>query len=311
VLAIIADTGFGRLSVFRLPLAFGILPDRQDQTPDGCEAAKNFPIGKTKTTLVGQRMLTGQPRRRRTGEAQAGSKQDKRTGSWDSRRILFGRHEAEFEERPLLRIFFAFAPATVLRAPSHGRGTSVHTQETHADQQLSGARRQRGACLAVTLAGAALGVMSLCPTDPALVWTHSRSVPIGLYSIARAPALRGDIVVISPDASLRDVLDAHDVLPAGKLLLKRLAAASGDLVCREGPSITINGHLTAIARDRTSSGHPLPVWAGCRVLRAHEIFALAPHPASFDSRYFGTIDASQIVGVAHPLFVLPSSLEAT
>ena len=182
---------------------------------------------------------------------------------------------------------------------------SAGTPETVGQQQ----RRPRIRICLATGGGAALGLLSLLPQSPVLVWNFTESVPVGLYHIEQAAAQRGDVVALAPSGRVRSPLDAYGVLPAGRLLLKQIAAMPGDTVCRNSVSITVNGVSAATALLQTRAGKALPVWSGCRGLLPGEVFLLAPHPASFDSRYFGTIDDSQIVGVAHPIFTLPSSQE--
>lgn len=177
-----------------------------------------------------------------------------------------------------------------------------------ANPRAEAARRRRtGACLALTLAGAAFGLLSLQPLPPALVWNHTESVPVGLYSIERTTPVRGDVVVIAPTGALQATLADYGVLPADRLLLKKLAAASGDSVCRRGLSITINDVAVATAKTRTAGGRALPQWTGCRTLGADDVVVLTSHGGSFDSRYLGPVGADQIVGVAHPLVTLPPS----
>lgn len=169
--------------------------------------------------------------------------------------------------------------------------------------------RRRGAVLLLTAVGACLGALSLLPHHPRLVWNFTESVPVGLYSVAQRTPSKGDVVVIAPEGRAGDVLRTFGALPQGHLLLKQLAAAPGDTVCRNNMMISINGAVAAIARPRARDGRVLPAWSGCRGLLPGEVFLLAPHPASFDSRYFGPVEDSQIVGVAHPVFTLPSSQE--
>jgi type IV secretory pathway protease TraF len=93
----------------------------------------------------------------------------------------------------------------------------------------------------------------------------------------------------------------YRALPAGKVLLKQLKAVRGDIVCRDGASVKINGVEAVTARLKSHDGQALPVWSGCRALGVGEILVLAPHKLSFDSRYFGPINTNQIVGVATPI----------
>ncbi|MCB1996530.1 MAG: S26 family signal peptidase, partial [Rhodoferax sp.] len=51
-------------------------------------------------------------------------------------------------------------------------------------------------------------------------------------------------------------------------------------------------------------GRPLPSWAQCRQLSPGELFLFSvTTPASFDSRYFGPVSASAVIGVAHPVWL--------
>ncbi len=187
---------------------------------------------------------------------------------------------------------------------------AIHFKERPVAARLrAGAARRRrtGVCLALTLAGVSFGLLSLQPLQPALVWNHTGSVPVGLYTIESKTPVRGDLVVIAPTGDLQATLDDYGVLPAGRLLLKLLAAASGDSVCRRGLSVTINGAAAATAKTRTAGGRALPVWSGCRTLGAGDVVVLTRHGGSFDSRYLGPIGADQIIGVAHPIATLPAS----
>lgn len=166
-------------------------------------------------------------------------------------------------------------------------------------------RRRAGACILLTIIGAALGLLSLRTQTPALVWNFTESVPVGLYGVSHTEPEKGDLLALAPAGATRKTLDAYGVLPAGKVLLKQLRAVRGDVVCRIGASITINGAEAATARLRSHNGHALPAWSGCRALGAGEILVLAPHALSFDGRYFGPIDDAQTIGVARPLFTFP------
>ncbi|MDP3737539.1 MAG: S26 family signal peptidase [Hyphomonadaceae bacterium] len=188
------------------------------------------------------------------------------------------------------------------------------TEASHLEQKPSAVRplqrahrRQlhAGAWLLATITGVSLGLLSLQPQTPALIWNFTTSVPVGLYGVSRTEPARGDLVAIAPTGATRETLNAYGALPAGKVLLKQLKASRGDVVCRVGTSITVNGAAAATARLRSSEGHALPVWSGCRALSAGEILVLAPHALSFDGRYFGPIDDAQIIGVARPLLTFP------
>ncbi|MEL8000925.1 S26 family signal peptidase, partial [Pseudomonas aeruginosa] len=59
---------------------------------------------------------------------------------------------------------------------------------------------------------------------------------------------------------------------------------------------------TVLPADRM--GRVLPSLQLCRRLEPGELFLLSvTNPASFDSRYFGPVSASAVIGVAHPVWL--------
>lgn len=160
--------------------------------------------------------------------------------------------------------------------------------------------------LAATLGSATLfaclfAAVAWQPPRPQLVWNASASTPIGLYRIDdHAPAI-GDLVAVAPPPALAAWLARRDYLPAGTPLLKQVAALPGALVCRSGAEIFVGGRRAAVARMADRKGRELPRWTGCRTLRGGEIFLLNPAPDSLDSRYFGPLPASRLIGRARPI----------
>ena len=159
----------------------------------------------------------------------------------------------------------------------------------------------------LTASGAALCVLLLPVVHPPslrLVWNVSASVPVGLYRILPGGVpRRGEMVAVRPSPPLARFMATRRYVEAGALLVKPVAAAAGQQVCRAGAIVTIDGVLVATARAADRARRPLPVWTGCYRLRADMIFLLAPLvPASFDGRYFGPIATSRIVGRAMPLW---------
>lgn len=148
----------------------------------------------------------------------------------------------------------------------------------------------------------------LLPTvhSPALrlVWNVSASVPVGLYHIAPNAALhRGGLVALRPPPALARYMAMRRYVETGALLVKPIAAVSGQQVCRKSLTVTIDGATVATALVTDSNLRPLPTWTGCRHLRPGTVFLLALDvPTSFDGRYFGPVATSSIVGRAVPLW---------
>ena len=145
-------------------------------------------------------------------------------------------------------------------------------------------------------------VVALLAPHPRLIWNASASEPIGFYRVTpgEQPG-RGDLVVIEPPARLAHFLAERRYLPVGVPLLKHVAAAPGARVCRHGDVVTIDGARKAVARPRDRLGRVLPTWQGCRIVGRSELFLLAGAPDSMDSRYFGPIPASGLLGRASPI----------
>jgi conjugative transfer signal peptidase TraF len=139
---------------------------------------------------------------------------------------------------------------------------------------------------------------------PKVIWNASASVPIGLYAVHTAGALQiGELLVVTPPEPLATFLDERHYLPKGVPLLKHVAALPGQIVCRTGGAITVDGTAVGVALGRDHLGRPLPTWQGCRVIAVGEVFLMNRRsPASLDGRYFGPLPTKTIVGRADPIW---------
>lgn len=157
----------------------------------------------------------------------------------------------------------------------------------------------RVATLLVMVGVAAIAATGVVGSQPTLVWNASESVPVGLYRLrsARPIAIR-DLVAVRPPERLALLLSEGGYLPLGAPMLKRVAALGGQIVCREGALVMIDGDVVGVSHERDSAGRPLPVWQGCHVLSEDEFFPMNAAPDSLDGRYFGPLPRSAIVGHA-------------
>jgi conjugative transfer signal peptidase TraF len=139
---------------------------------------------------------------------------------------------------------------------------------------------------------------------PVLVWNASESMPIGLYHVQPADGLYVTALVLAmPPERLASSLAQAGYLPRGLALLKRVLAVPGQSVCRHNLIISVDGVDVGTARERDRRDRLLPVWQGCRTIADDEVFLMNwDEPASLDSRYFGPIPTSAIVGRADPLW---------
>ena len=112
-----------------------------------------------------------------------------------------------------------------------------------------------------------------------------------------------ELVAVQPPICSRRFLDLNGYLPIGVPMLKRVLALPGQTVCRNGVTIAVDGIDVGEAHERDGRGRPLPVWHGCQVIADGDIFVMNWQSAdSLDSRYFGPLPASAVIGRAVPVW---------
>ena len=151
---------------------------------------------------------------------------------------------------------------------------------------------------------AALAWPSLHTSAARIVYNPTDSVPRGWYRIGPADSLQVGSIVLARLPTPAAVLAAQrGYLPTGVPLLKRIGAVAPQRVCIDGASVRIDDVAVAAVMRSDGHGRPLSAWQQCRCLTHGELFLFSnTNPASFDSRYFGPIRASDVVGRAQPIW---------
>lgn len=176
-------------------------------------------------------------------------------------------------------------------------------------------------CMALVLLSvcglASLAWASLASPLPRLVYNASDSVAVGWYRVDpfehRAGSLShplrvGSLVLTHLPADAAALAAQRGYLPARVPLLKFVGAVAPQKVCVTDGIVRIDGVpvVAAIRTDRM--GRPLLAWPSCRRLRPDELFLLGvANGASFDSRYFGPVRASAVLGIAQPIWLKAKS----
>lgn len=140
-----------------------------------------------------------------------------------------------------------------------------------------------------------------------LAFNVTPSEPMGLYAYqnqGRTPNL-GELIRFRYTAP---IWAYGRYAPDGSVFLKRVGAVAGEVIQIEGPQVfACNPHgcrLLGQALEKDSAGRALPappasmagvIPAGAVYMQSVEV------PNSYDSRYFGLIYQSKVLGPAYPL----------
>lgn len=140
----------------------------------------------------------------------------------------------------------------------------------------------------------------------------TRSIPVGLYWTSSEPVEKGAYVLFCPpqlamfdDAKGRGYIGAGFCEGGYGYMMKRVLAAKGDAVTVAEDGVRVNGallsHSVPIKAD--TAGRPLPRYQfDTYILGSFEVLLMSDVSAtSFDGRYFGPINRSQIKTVIQPV----------
>jgi conjugative transfer signal peptidase TraF len=138
------------------------------------------------------------------------------------------------------------------------------------------------------------------------------SIPVGVYRLTDEPIAKGAYVLFCPPpADVFDMAKARGYLGAGFCpggyghLMKKILAVKDDVVAIGAEGVQVNGQLLPLSAPikADGGGRPLPEYHASWVLGDSEVLVMSDsNSGSFDGRYFGSIQCSQIEGVIRPVF---------
>ena len=133
---------------------------------------------------------------------------------------------------------------------------------------------------------------------PLILYNPSPSITTGYYARTPEAPATGKIIAFRVPTIGRDYAAVHMPYLIRGGIIKPIVAGAGDTVCTTGSSgLRINGKARAPIAEHDRHGLPLPHWRDCRALKAGEFFVFSDRiPNSYDSRYYGPVPASDIIG---------------
>ncbi|WP_262965413.1 conjugative transfer signal peptidase TraF [Methylobacter psychrophilus] len=144
-------------------------------------------------------------------------------------------------------------------------------------------------------------------------WVNtSNSIPVGLYWLTERPVEKGAYVIFCPppsdafdEAKRRGYFKAGFCPGAYQYLMKKVLAVKNDKVSLTKEGVRVNGQWLpfSVPLNADSYGRPLPVLRAEYELGESDVLLMTDvSQKSFDGRYFGPIQRSQILGVIRPIF---------
>lgn len=151
------------------------------------------------------------------------------------------------------------------------------------------------------------------PPRPAVLYNPSASAPIGWYRLRdNSPLKVGDQVAAYAPEWARKLADERQYLPYEYPMIKTIWASSGTQICTENNRTHVPNYPVIIRLSQDSLGRDMPKLSGCFTLKPDEYFLVSPDVQTkrrgvsvseqpgfingFDSRYFGAVEAKNILG---------------
>ena len=140
----------------------------------------------------------------------------------------------------------------------------------------------------------------ISPSQPRIIYNPSPSAPIGWYKLSQIQSpLQGDLVAANVPIAAQNILLERQYLPPNIPILKTVWAVSGEEICHHSGQVLTGNKPALKVLSHDSFGRELPSLSGCYVIPDGRVFLVSTDvQSSFDSRYFGPVPISNIIGRA-------------
>jgi conjugative transfer signal peptidase TraF len=140
----------------------------------------------------------------------------------------------------------------------------------------------------------------------------TKSIPVGLYRIVDESVEKGAYVIFCPPKlDIFDEAKERGYITAGfcsgdyGLMMKRVLAAENDRIVLSEAGVSINGELvpssSPLAIDKQGRAMPRYQFSDYTLTKAELLLMSDVSNTSFDGRYFGPVDRSQVRRVIRPM----------
>jgi len=136
------------------------------------------------------------------------------------------------------------------------------------------------------------------------VYNYTDSLPKGFYRIEKKPLYhRGDLLVFKVPEEVRQIVKDRHWLRDNGFLVKPLIGLRGDFVCTRFGRFKVAGHDFGGIEKSDKEGRKLPEYDAYGVVQSGFLVGIEGMANSFDSRYYGPIQESAVLGIAVPLWL--------
>jgi len=144
------------------------------------------------------------------------------------------------------------------------------------------------------------------------------SIPVGLYWVTQKPIKKGEYVLFCPpqksafqEALKRGYINSGWCKGGYGQMMKKVLATSGDMISINSSGVWVNHYLLSFSAPLTQDGHgrKLPsINKAHYTLNPSQLLLMTDQSAlSFDARYFGLINQSQVLAVIRPVVTWKST----
>ena len=135
------------------------------------------------------------------------------------------------------------------------------------------------------------------------VINYTDSLPEGVYRLYPVTEINlNTLIAIDVPEPYKDMVYGRGWLIRGGILIKPVAAMSGDRIDINDSKLYINGRYFGPVFKQDLQGLPLPGVSGSYELKKDGLFLASPYARSFDSRYFGPVTKDSILAEAKPVW---------